>query len=150
MKAADQLRRMGFNEDQISSATIHGVPLAIAEKSKPKQSDGWPGYKSKWEAMYSAELDYQKTTGEIVEWMYEPFMMKLTEPTIVGGKKVRPVRYTPDFVCWLPDGRMRCVEIKGYKREKAINMFKMAKDKFRQIEFIMLTRENGAWERLAY
>jgi len=64
---------------------------------------------------------------------------------------VRAVKYTPDFVLWLPDGRRRCIEIKGkWRQTKDINRFKIAKDKFRNEEFWMLKFSNGVWERLPY
>ncbi len=150
MTLADQLRKMGFKDDMISGATIHGRPLAEVDKPRKKQSDGWPGYKSKWESLYSVELEWQRKAGEITVWFYEPITFHLTESSIVDGKRVRAITYTPDFVCWLPDGRMRCVEIKGYRRTKDINRFKQAKDRFRHIEFVMVKRENNSWKRLPY
>lgn len=148
---AEQLRRMGFGPDQIASATVGGKPLAEVEKTKTKLSDGWPEYKSKWEALYAVELDYQLAAGEIVEWEYEPITFNLSRPCVVEGKKVRSIKYTPDFVCWLPDGRRRCIEIKGkWRQTKDINRFKIAKDKYRREEFIMVKRTDGVWERLPY
>jgi hypothetical protein len=149
MNITDQLRRLGFKPDQIATALVDGKPLANV-KDKPKRSDGWPGFKSKWEAMLAAELEDQKRAGEILDWEYEPNTLHLTDPCIVDGKKVRAVRYTPDFCCWLPNGGHRYIEVKGFRRTKDINRFKQAKDKFRHDEFIMLTRKNGAWEQLPY
>jgi hypothetical protein len=148
MKITDQLRRMGLDDDQIAHTTIDGKPVAEADKPGPVASDGWPGYRSKWEALYAVDLDYQKSAGDIIEWMYESITFKLTEATIVEGKRKRAITYTPDFVCWLPDGRIRCVEVKGFQNTQAINRFKLAKDKFRQFEFLMVSRNKGSWGRI--
>ena len=141
--------RMGFKPDQIAMAMCGGVPLAET-KPAAKRSDGWPGFKSKWESLYAVELDYQKAAGEIVEWLYEPITLNLTESSIVDGKKVRAITYTPDFAAWLPDGKLRFIEIKGYRRTKDINRFKQGKDKFRNVEFIMVKHVSGEWDRMIY
>jgi len=145
MGIASQLRRAGFPEHMIAGAIVDGKPLAEAEKAKPVASSLWPGYRSKWEALYAVDLDYQKSAGDIIEWLYEPITFKLTEATIVEGKRHRAITYTPDFVCWLPNGRMRCIEIKGYRNTQAINRYKLAKDKFRRIEFVMIKRAQASW-----
>jgi hypothetical protein len=41
----DQLRKLGFTDEQIAGATVDGKPLSEV-KPKPKRSDGWPGFKS--------------------------------------------------------------------------------------------------------
>lgn len=145
--AAELLRRAGFKNAVILA--VNGKPPG-EEKPKAKASDSWPGFRSKWESMFAVVLDQKVADGDIVEWKYEPITFRLTEQSVVDGKKVRAVRYTPDFVCWLPSGKLRCVEIKGRRRIEAINRFKVAKDKFRNIEWLMVTREGGTWKQLAY
>ena len=148
MSTAAQLKRMGFSTEQIATATVGGKPLAECEKTT-RRSDGWPGFKSKWESMYAMELADQKAAGEILEWFYEPITLKLTEATIVDGKRKRGITYTPDFVVWMPDGRLRMIEIKGYRRTKDINRYKLAKDRFRHIEFRMVKRgSGGGWVQI--
>ena len=149
MTDAETLRKMGCNAAMIAGATVNGRPLS---ESKPKKaSDGWPGYASKWESLYAVELGYQKAAGEIIEWAYEPITFNLTEGSVVDGKAVRAIKYTPDFVVWLPDGKRRCIEIKGkWRQTKDVNRFKLAKDKFRNEEIVMLKYTDGAWERLPY
>jgi hypothetical protein len=143
------LRRMGFKDDQIASATVNGKPLADV-KPTPKASDRWPGFRSKWEQLYSIELDALKAAGDILEWQYEPITFCLTDASLVEGKRVRAVRYTPDFVVWYPGGSMECVEVKGFRRNASINRFKQAKDKFRHIEWSMVTRTKNGWDRMPY
>lgn len=151
MKISDQLRKMGFNENQIATALVDGKPVAEADRLPRKKSDDWPSYKSKWETLYAAHLADLKAAGEIIDWQYEPITFNLSSGSIVEGRKVRAVKYTPDFVLWLPDGRRRCIEIKGkWRQTKDINRFKIAKDKFRNEEFWMLKWTNGSWERLPY
>jgi hypothetical protein len=141
---AEQLRRQGWKPDQIATALVDGRPIAEVERS----ANGWPGYRSKWEALYAVELDDQKASGEIAEWSYETMTLQLTEATIVNGKRKRGIYYTADFVVWTLAGRLRLIEVKGYRRNAGINRYKQAKDKFRHIEFLMVTREHGYWETI--
>ena len=143
MSLEKQLKKMGLDDGQIASATINGKLLSEAKPKK--RSDGWPGFRSKWEALYAMELRDEQAAGEILGWDYEPFSMRLTDKTVVDGKTVRSLRYTPDFAVWLPDGRLRLVEVKGYRRDAGITRYKAAKDKFRHIEFVMVTRKAGSW-----
>jgi hypothetical protein len=140
---------MGCSNAMIASTTVNGRPLTEAKAKKA--SDGWPGYKSKWESLYAVELGYQLAAGEISEWAYEPVTFRLTDGSVVDGRKVRAITYTPDFVVWLPSGQRRNIEIKGkWRQTKDVNRFKLAKDKFRQEEFVMLKYTDGVWERLPY
>jgi len=146
--AADQLRDMGFGDDQIARATVDGKPLAEADKPKPKVSDRWPGFRSKWEALYAQELEYRKQNGAILDWIYEGITLRVTDPVMVDGKRRPGVRYMADFAVWMPDGRLVLVEIKGHLREKDKLRYKMARDKFRHIEFTMVSRAKGSWVQL--
>lgn len=146
MNLADQLRRMGFKPDQIATATVNGKPLCESEPKKA--SDGWPGFRSKWEAMYAAELDAQKAAGEIVDWQWEPVRWKLADAIVVDGKKHSARWYKIDFVAWLPNGGMRCIEVKGYKWRHAVNDYRAAKDRYRRVEFVMVTRTKTGWQTI--
>jgi hypothetical protein len=148
MNIIAEMKRLGLAK-LIDGATINGRPVT-EYKEAMKRSDGWPGYKSKWESLFALELDAQKATGEIIGWLYEPLTFRLTDANIADGKKVRTIRFTPDFVCWLPSGRLRCIEVKGFRNTSAINRFKLAKDKFRHEEWIMVKHEHGGWVRLSY
>jgi hypothetical protein len=140
----DHLRDLGLSPDAIARATMGGKPLS--ESAHRKQSDGWPGFRSKWEALYAAELDAQKAAGEIVDWVYEGVTLRLTEAVVVEGKRRPAVRYKADFAVWLPTGRLRLIEIKGFARQKDLLRYKMARDKYRQVEFLMIGRKQGAWK----
>jgi hypothetical protein len=140
---AQQLRNMGWTVEQIGTATIGGKPIADCEPKKA--SDGWPGFKSKWEATYSQLLADRVKAGELLGWDYEAITFRLTESTIVNGRRTRATTYTPDFDLWLPDGRLHLVEVKGFRRTKDINRYKAAKDKFRAFTFEMVSRKNGQW-----
>ncbi|WP_455387587.1 DUF1064 domain-containing protein [Petrachloros mirabilis] len=143
MDYAKELRKYGLDDKQIAASTIDGKPLHEATAKKKQYRYGQ--FKSKWEAQYAAELDFQLRAGEILQWEYEPWSMKLTEPRIVNGKTQPGVRYTPDFVLWLPDKRIRCVEVKGYEREAAIARYKMAVEKYPLFEWEMVEKKQGGW-----
>lgn len=143
---AAELRAMGVREDVIATTRIHGKLLSEYERTS-KRSDAWGKFKSKWEILYSMELDDQKRARLILDWQYEGIRLRLTEPSVdAEGKKIRPIVYTPDFDVWLPDRRLRFVEVKGYRRTKDMNRYKVAKDVFPHAEFVMVSRKAGGWE----
>jgi hypothetical protein len=147
MNLAKDLRQLGFSERQIATATIGGKP--ISEVAPETKQHRYGRFRSKWEAVYAAELDAQLRAGEILQWEYEPRMIRLTEGFVVKGKKKqRGICYTPDFVIWLRDWRLKIVEIKGQKRAASINSYKMAVSKFPHIEWVMLTRKDGKWQQI--
>ena len=131
MTLSDDLRRMGFSAEQIATSLVDGKPIAEAERKKPSRVDGM----NKTEALYSVELDWLKREGVVVEWLFESIKLRLAKRTW----------YTPDFFVRFADGRMMFVEIKGFLRDDAAVKFKMARDKFRWAEFIMLRRIKTNW-----
>jgi hypothetical protein len=150
MNIATELRRLGWKQDQIDRAVDQRTGKPVKEVDAEKKQDDIYRYKSKWEHLYSLLLEEEKKAGLIVEWFYEAVTLRLTDGARVEGKKVRAIRYTPDFAVWYPDGTMKMIEIKGYRRTKDINRFKVAKDRFRQIEFVMLKYDKGTWVRMPY
>lgn len=144
---AEQLRRQGWPPDMIATAVVNGRPIGEAgAAAKKMRRDGWPGYDSAWEADYAAILAQRKLEGDILDWEYHAFTLRLTEPTIVEGKRKRGITYTPDFCIWEPNGRLAFIEIKGFRRTKDINRYKLAKDKYRRLKFTMLSKRKGVWE----
>jgi hypothetical protein len=137
---------MGFRDDQIAEATVGGKSLAEAT-AKPKEHK-YGQFRSKWEALYATELDYLKASGDILDWQYEAIRLKLTEARIVNGKARPGIWYTPDFAVWLPDGKLRFIEVKGYQRNASINRYKMAADKFPHFDWQMVTREGRHWKTI--
>ena len=139
-----QLRQMGFDDDAIASATVDGRPISEAEP--PKQQRKYGRYKSKWERLYALELEDAKREEIILAWDYEPIRLRLTEPgRDAEGKAIRPIFYTPDFAVWLP-GKLRFVEVKGHRRTKDVNRYKLARDRFPQFEFQMVAFQKGRFE----
>ena len=94
--------------------------------------------RNKTEWRYSDELEFQRLAGEILQWEFEGLRFKLADGAW----------YKPDFAVWLPDGRLRLVEVKGFRREAAIVRFKVARDKYPHCEWLMVQRVKGAWERI--
>ena len=146
----DQLRAMGCDDDQIARTTMpNGVPLAEYERTATtKRSDAWGPYKSKWEMLYAMDLEDAQRAGTVTAWLYEPMRLRLTDPSRdVNGKAIRPITYTPDFLVYRPSrSKLRLVEVKGRRRTKDINRYKLARDKFPWFEFVMVSRKASRWE----
>lgn len=68
-----------------------------------------PGQMNKTEAAYAALLEQRKMAGEILDYKFESYTLKL-------GKDCR---YTPDFMVLRPDGVMEFHEVKGFWRDDA-------------------------------
>ena len=101
---------------------------------KPKQ----PGEMNGLEAAYSKELDRLGYT-----WLYERFTLTLRH----GGKGVKGLRYTPDFVVFgESDAEMiEFHEVKGFRRAKNIAKLKVAAELYPQFRFYLVTRKDGEW-----
>ena len=146
MDYAKTLRDMGLSDDQIAATTIDGKPLHEATAKTKEHRYG--RFRSKWEAMYAAELDSMKAAGEIEAWDYETLRLKLTEPRVVHDKTRPGIWYTPDFAVWIPEKPLRLVEVKGYQRIAAINRYKVAVEKFPRFDWVMVTRKDNRWETI--
>ena len=75
----------------------------LAGSIRPEQ------WASKTEARAAQWLEYQRLDGKISRLAYEPVTFRVTV-----NRRVR--RYTPDFICILPDGGLRIIEIKGSRQ----------------------------------
>jgi hypothetical protein len=66
---------------------------------------------------------------------YEAITLKLAHDT----------RYTPDFFAIMPDGELRCYEVKGaFAREDSIIKLRVAASMF-PFKFILVRREGDRW-----
>lgn len=105
-----------------------------------------PGEMNGTESAYAELLQARKLAGEIVEWYFEAVTFKLADDT----------RYTPDFVVYLADGSIECVDAKGGGPidPKSLVKVKCAAEKFFQFRFVieqLQSRKNGGgWKRTEY
>jgi hypothetical protein len=89
-----------------------------------------------WEREYEQLLANQKHVGEIADFWSQSVKLRLADATF----------YTPDFVVKFNDGRLRFVEIKGFKRDDAMVKFKVAKETYAMLgEWVMLTKTGDGW-----
>lgn len=66
------------------------------------------GEMNKTESEYASGLDSDKRAGEIIEYWFEPFSLRLSNPP-----EGQPARYTPDFLVLMPDGLTVVIDVKG-------------------------------------
>jgi hypothetical protein len=103
-----------------------------------------PGQMNKTEARYARMLDGMKERGEILDYLFERFTIKLSNPQGGQGR-----RYTPDFLVILPDRLIRFDEVKGgFIREDAAIKFDWACEQFPHIGFRMTQWKDGEWKVL--
>ena len=106
--------------------------LGLTSKGGPKRG------MNKWEAEFDEKCRCDFFNNNILWWGYEQIKFRLADATF----------YTPDFVVIGLNWRMRAIEIKGFLRDDAAVKFKVAKERFPWVEFEMVRKVKGAWERI--
>lgn len=113
-------------------------------KALPRRT---PGAMNKTELDYQATLALRMLAGEVQSCYFEAVAFKLAPD----------VRYTPDFMVIMPDGRIEFHEVKGTTRSKATGeakpyvqddarvKFRVAAEIFYQFRFAVAYKVNGAW-----
>jgi hypothetical protein len=114
------------SKPQSSPATTKAPVPTKRPNPRPKQT---PGKMNKTEAAFAREyLDPKVASGEMVEYRFEPFSLKLANNT----------HYRPDFLAIYPD-RMVIYEVKGtHVEDDAMAKWKIAADQFWFFEFQMV------------
>lgn len=79
------------------------------------------------ESRYAQDLEFKKRAGEIIDWRYEPFNLRLADNTY----------YRPDFLLVYPD-RFEIHETKGFLRDDANVKIKVAAAQFPWMKFKMI------------
>lgn len=90
---------------------------APARGGRPRHT---PGVMNKREARYSLELEARRRAGEITAWAFESIKFRLADRTW----------YTPDFTVWHNDGRLECIEVKGFMEDDAAVKWKVVQELF--------------------
>ena len=85
------------------------------------------GEMNKTEARYATELRTRQMAGEIADFWFEPFSLRLSAPN-TG----QPARYSPDFLILMPDGLTYVDDVKsgGLDDNAAIVRIKCAAELF--------------------
>ena len=132
--------------------------LILANLSPPAKGEGKAsdpvndGYANKTERAYAAHLEVLKRRGEIKEWWYEPWRLRISDlkrgrRAVAEGRST--VWYTPDFVLLLNDDRLVVHEIKG--REEAAEMvrFRVAAS-MHPFRFVLVKKDRLNWVEEVY
>ena len=93
------------------------------------------GTMNKTEAAYAALLESYKKAGDILDYMYEAYTLKL-------GKDCR---YTPDFAVFLNDGEIEFHEVKGFWRDDAKAKLRIAARQFPH-RFRCVKKSKSGWD----
>lgn len=94
-----------------------------------------PGVMNKTEEAYAAHLHQRKLAGEIADYKFESYTLKLADNC----------RYTPDFMVLMPDGTMQFHEVKGFWFDDAKVKIKVAARQFPHI-FLAVRKVKKEWE----
>lgn len=94
---------------------------------------------NKTERAYADDLQLLKEAGEIRDWMFEPFNLRLAKKTF----------YKPDFAVLTIDGFIEIHEVKGFWEDDARVKIKVAAEKFPWFTFAAVkkgTKKNPGWQ----
>jgi len=93
------------------------------------------GKMNKTEAAYAERLTIKKLEGEIVDYGFEKFKIRLADKTF----------YTPDFVVYTHDG-MEFHEVKGHWEDDARVKIKVAAEQNPLHRFVAVKRVKFGWD----
>lgn len=77
--------------------------MNFPNKVRWKNAHRKPGTMNKAEASYAAELDLRKSAGDVLDFRFEAFKLKLADNTTI----------TPDFTVLMPSGHIELHDVKG-------------------------------------
>jgi len=118
--------RLSETEYQALKHRLKPVQTLIKEpKDKPKMNG--------LESSYAQYLDYLKRTGEIIDWKFEPFNIRLADKCF----------YKIDFLVITKDKQIELHETKGRWEDDALVKFKVAAEQFPWFVFKAIMRKDG-------
>ena len=97
-----------------------------------------PGVMNGTERAYAARLVLRHSCGDILDWRYEPFRMRLADWKCT---------YTPDFlvVC---ENQFEIVEVKGFRRDDAMAKFRVAASIYPWFVWRMVEFKKKEWNTI--
>jgi hypothetical protein len=121
--------------------SVAGIPTgirAVSQSVPPEAQDAQAAhYRSKTEARYAEVLRWRQAAGEIEQFWYEPFSIRLGADLF----------YLPDFMVQRPGTLLlELVEVKGtYIRDRAMDKPKAAASKFLCFVFTLAQWDRQTW-----
>ena len=98
-------------------------------------------FRSAWEANYARFLEWQKSRGEIADWVHEP------ETFWFKGIKRGAVSYLPDFKVTRVDGSCEYHELKGYMDAKSKTKLKRMAKYHPEVKMVLI--DEKAYRQIA-
>lgn len=95
-----------------------------------------PGQMNKTEARYAQHLEKLKRIGDILDYGFERYKLRLAKNTY----------YTPDFDVTEADGTLSFREVKGFWRDDARVKIKVAAEQFPQHKFVAVKWNKLTWD----
>jgi len=106
-------------------------------RARPQQP---PGSMNKTEQEYALYLEIRKRAGEIVDYGFECYKLRLANRTF----------YTPDFYVQTAEGFLDFHEVKGFWEDDARVKIKVAAEQYPQHGFVAIKKvakkDGGGWK----
>ena len=112
----------------VNRGTVNSSAIQKVKVEKPKMN--------KLETRYAQYLEALKFAGEIRDFRFEPFRLKLA----------KDCTYCPDFFVVTRDGEFQVHECKGFMRDDAAVKLKVAAENFHWWQFKVIRWVKGQWE----
>lgn len=132
---------------QDDAAKLILANLSPAVRAEGLASDCDDDGMNKTERAYAARLEAMKRAGEILEWQFEPFRLRLGDlkrGRRSSAKGRKEVYYTPDFLILMPDRTLVIHEIKGRETTAEMARFKVAAS-IHHYRFVLVKRDGQNW-----
>ncbi len=143
-----QILRQAQEHGLVMTDVTTGRPLEWPPRSPATQGSKWAPYRTRLEADYAVHLARLQRAGQIERWAYEPWRCDVTTGEIVERTQRLArthVRYTPDFVLWLPDGSIVVDEVKGFWRAHNRRAWREAASQHPEHTWRAVQRRQGQW-----
>src|SRR5580692_8691131 len=129
---------MSWTEDELAAHYARLKQPPEGAKPAPSGSDSVKNNPklcamNRWECEYAGLLETRYLAGDIQWFGFEPLVLRLADRTT----------YKPDFIVVTSKGSVEAHEVKGFQRDDAIVKFKVARELFPWIKFVMMQRARG-------
>lgn len=129
---------MACLRENAANRLVNAAGAFVPDAPKPVRPPRQPKQPNKTERDFGNQLEARMRAGEFTQVQFEGVTLRWAG-----------MSYTPDWACFLPDGRLVAYECKGaHVWDDSKVKFKAARDKFPAIGFEMHQRIKGEWRRI--
>lgn len=145
-RACKPRRARKTGQDAINRAILADAQVTTPVEGKASDSDD-DGYSNKTERAYAAHLEMRKRAGEIKDWQYEPYRLRVADlkrGRVASAAGRSEIYYTPDFSVTCNDNSIEIHEVKGREIPAEMLRFRAAAA-LHHFRFVLVKRDGNGW-----